>query len=41
MVTGGAKGIGRSAAKELARKGAKVVVADLDQVQQRADSGRD
>jgi glucose 1-dehydrogenase len=30
IVTGGAKGIGSAAAKELAREGAKVVVADLD-----------
>jgi NAD(P)-dependent dehydrogenase (short-subunit alcohol dehydrogenase family) len=30
IVTGGAKGIGRATAKELAREGARVVVADLD-----------
>ena len=37
LVTGGASGIGRACALELARAGARVVVADLERATERVD----
>ena len=39
IVTGGGRGIGRATALELARLGADIAVAELDQAQRRQDRG--